>query len=70
MPTYREIYLEKDEAPAQPSLEDLLQRETEDEDACHWLTLTTSSSFICVAVMRAAGRPPSLHFRPSREGAT
>ena len=33
MPTYREIYLEKDEAPAQPSLEELLQRETEDEDA-------------------------------------
>jgi DNA-directed RNA polymerase subunit beta' len=33
MPTYREVYLEKDEAPAQPSLEELLQRETEDEDA-------------------------------------
>jgi DNA-directed RNA polymerase subunit beta' len=33
MPTYRDIYLEKDEAPAQPSLEELLQRETEDEDA-------------------------------------
>ena len=32
MPTYREIYLEKDEAPTQPPLEDLLQRETEDED--------------------------------------
>ena len=33
MPTYREIYLEKDEAPPQPSLEELLQRETDDEDA-------------------------------------
>ncbi|HEX7705779.1 MAG TPA: DNA-directed RNA polymerase subunit beta', partial [Thermoanaerobaculia bacterium] len=33
MPTYRDIYLEKDEAPAQPSLEELLQREAEDEDA-------------------------------------
>ena len=33
MPTYRDIYLEKDEAPAQPSLEELLQRESEDEDA-------------------------------------
>src|SRR5215210_3684638 len=33
MPTYREVYLEKDEAPAQPCLEELLQRETEDEDA-------------------------------------
>ncbi|HKR62407.1 MAG TPA: DNA-directed RNA polymerase subunit beta', partial [Thermoanaerobaculia bacterium] len=33
MPTYREVYLEKDEAPPQPSLEELLQRESEDEDA-------------------------------------
>jgi hypothetical protein len=33
MLTYRDIYLEKDEAPAQPSLEELLQRESEDEDA-------------------------------------
>jgi DNA-directed RNA polymerase subunit beta' len=33
MPTYRDIYLEKDEAPVQPSLEELLQRESEDEDA-------------------------------------
>ena len=33
MPTYREVYLEKDEPPAQPSLEELLQRESEDEDA-------------------------------------
>jgi hypothetical protein len=31
--TYREVYLEKDEPPAQPSLEELLQRESEDEDA-------------------------------------
>jgi DNA-directed RNA polymerase subunit beta' len=33
MPTYREIYLEKDEAPPPPSLEELLLREAEDEDA-------------------------------------
>jgi hypothetical protein len=33
MPTYREIFLEKDEAPAQPSLEELLQRETEEDEA-------------------------------------
>jgi DNA-directed RNA polymerase subunit beta' len=33
MPTYRDVYLEKDEAPAQPSLEELLQRESEEEDA-------------------------------------
>jgi DNA-directed RNA polymerase subunit beta' len=30
MPTYREVYLEKDEAPAQPSLEDLLRPEDEE----------------------------------------
>jgi DNA-directed RNA polymerase subunit beta' len=33
MPTYREIYLEKDKAPPQPSLEELRQRESDDEDA-------------------------------------
>ena len=33
MPTYRGIHLEKDEAPVQRLLEELLQRETEDEDA-------------------------------------
>ena len=34
MPTYREIFLEKDEPPVvQPSLEDLLRPETEEEDA-------------------------------------
>ena len=30
MPTYRDVYLEKDEPPPAPSLEELLQRE-EDE---------------------------------------
>ena len=30
---YRDIFLEKDEAPPAPSLEKLLQRETKDEDA-------------------------------------
>ncbi|HUP49484.1 MAG TPA: DNA-directed RNA polymerase subunit beta', partial [Thermoanaerobaculia bacterium] len=34
MPTYRDIFLEKDEPPVvQPSLEDLLRPETEEEDA-------------------------------------
>jgi DNA-directed RNA polymerase subunit beta' len=33
MPTYRDIYLEKDEAPAQPRIEELLQRESDDDDA-------------------------------------
>src|SRR6266852_1849271 len=34
MPAYREIFLEKDEPPViQPSLEDLLRPETEEEDA-------------------------------------
>ena len=34
MPVYREVYLEKDEPPVvQPSLEDLLRPETEEEDA-------------------------------------
>lgn len=33
MSTCRDIYLERDEAPAQPLLEELLQRESEDEDA-------------------------------------
>jgi DNA-directed RNA polymerase subunit beta' len=33
MPTYRDVYLEKDEAPPVPSLDEMLQRETEDEDA-------------------------------------
>ena len=34
MPVYRNVYLEKDEPPViQPSLEDLLRPETEDEDA-------------------------------------
>jgi DNA-directed RNA polymerase subunit beta' len=34
MPAYRAIFLEKDEAPViQPSLEDLLRPETEEEDA-------------------------------------
>jgi len=32
MPTYREVYLEKDEPPAQPTLEDLLRPETEEGD--------------------------------------
>jgi hypothetical protein len=30
MPTYRDIYLEKDEPPAQPTLEDLLRPEDEE----------------------------------------
>ena len=30
MPTYRDIYLEKDEPPVQPTLEDLLQRDEEE----------------------------------------
>jgi DNA-directed RNA polymerase subunit beta' len=33
MPTYRDVFLEKDEAPPAPSLEELLQRESEEEDA-------------------------------------
>src|ERR1700720_2809041 len=34
MPTYRDIYMEKEEPPViQPSLEDLLRPETEEEDA-------------------------------------
>ena len=34
MPTYRDVFLEKDEpAPVQPSLEDLLRPEGEEEDA-------------------------------------
>ena len=34
MPAYRDVYLEKDEPPVvQPSLEDLLRPETEDEEA-------------------------------------
>jgi hypothetical protein len=45
MPTYREVYLEKDGPPAQPSLEELLQRESEDEDALSWADLTTSSGY-------------------------
>ena len=32
-PVVLALRLEKDEAPAQPSLEELLQRESEDEDA-------------------------------------
>jgi len=34
MPTYREIFLEKDEPPViQPTLEDLLRPETDEEEA-------------------------------------
>ena len=34
MPAYREVFLEKDEPPVvQPSLEDLLRPETDEEDA-------------------------------------
>jgi len=57
MPTYRDIYLEKDEGPAQPSLEELLQRESEDEDR---LSLAPEVCLECARrgpVARARGEP-------------
>jgi DNA-directed RNA polymerase subunit beta' len=33
MPTYREIFLEKDEPPQVPTLDEMLQRETEEDEA-------------------------------------
>ena len=66
MPTYREIFLEKDEPPVvQPSLEDLLRPETEDEERtrCHSPISTTSSSRYdqCFNLRRPHGGPNFFH---------
>jgi hypothetical protein len=54
MPTYRDVYLENDEARSQSSLEELLQRETEDEKHSASRTSTTSGD---VARSRARRHP-------------
>jgi len=62
MPVYRNVFLEKDEPPViQPSLEDLLRPETEDEDALSLANFDDEqeASFHWY-FQRAAARPPVL----------